>query len=112
MKVNYAARIRSVLKKNGKYNAGMKLLIESTATSLVTLGLCRKELSQLEATTIWEDTRYGRKLVPHPVFRTLRDAQAVLLKNCKALGLSYEEISKIADSESDPLSALRESMSE
>ncbi len=100
---NYASRIKTVLKKNGKYNAGMTLLIESTATSLTTMELCRKELETLENTTVEVFTRYGTKLEPHPVFRTLRDAQTVLLKNCKELGLNYEELSRAVAEDEDTL---------
>ncbi len=100
---NYAGRIKAVLKKNGKYNAGMTLLIDSTAISLNTVELCRRELETLESTTVTVSTRYGVKLEPHPVFRTLRDAQTVLLKNCKELGLNYEELSRMIAEEEDPL---------
>lgn len=102
-KTNYAARIKSVLKKNKRYNDGMSLLIDSTATSLITMDLCRKELDTLEQISVLERTRYGERLVPHPVFKTLRDAQAILLKNCKELGLSYSELSKMIEEENDPL---------
>jgi hypothetical protein len=99
---NYARHIKTALKKNGKYNSGMTLLIDSTAVSLNTMELCRKELGTLESTTITVQTRYGEKLEPHPVFRTLRDAQTVLLKNCKELGLNYEELSKVVAEEEYP----------
>ena len=109
-KINYAARVRSVLKKTGRYSGGMTMLIESTATSLATIDMCRRELETLETTSIIERTRYGERLVPHPVFKTLRDAQNVLLKNCKGLGLSYSELSKIVDGENDPLNDLIRAM--
>ena len=63
--------------------------------------LCRKELVTLESTTVVVQTRYGEKLDPHPVFRTLRDAQTVLLKNCKELGLNYEDLSRIMEEDDD-----------
>ena len=99
---NYARRIKAVLKKNGKYNNGMALLIDSTAISLNTMELCSKELEALESTTVTVQTRYGEKLEPHPVFRTLRDAQTVLLKNCKELGLNYEELSRVVAEDEYP----------
>ena len=90
-----------MLKKSGKYNDGLALLIDSTAISLNTIELCRKELETLESTTVVVQTRYGEKLEPHPVFRTLRDAQTVLLKNCKELGLNYEELSRMVAEDED-----------
>ena len=90
-----------MLKKSGKYNDGLALLIDSTAISLNTIELCRKELKTLESTTVVVQTRYGEKLDPHPVFRTLRDAQTVLLKNCKELGLNYEDLSRIIEEDDD-----------
>lgn len=98
---NYSSRIKAMLKKNGKYNDGLALLIDSTAISLNTIELCRKELGTLESTTVVVQTRYGEKLDPHPVFRTLRDAQTVLLKNCKELGLNYEDLSRIMEEDDD-----------
>ena len=95
---NYSSRIKAMLKKSGKYNDGLALLIDSTAISLNTIELCRKEL---ESTTVVVQTRYGEKLDPHPVFRTLRDAQTVLLKNCKELGLNYEDLSRIMEEDDD-----------
>ena len=90
-----------MLKKSGKYNDGLALLIDSTAISLNTIELCRKELETLESTTVVVQIRYGEKLDPHPVFRTLRDAQTVLLKNCKELGLNYEDLSRIMEEDDD-----------
>ena len=90
-----------MLKKSGNYNDGLALLIDSTAISLNTIELCRKELETLESTTVVVQTRYGEKLDPHPVFRTLRDAQTVLLKNCKELGLNYEDLSRIMEEDDD-----------
>lgn len=98
---NYSSRIKAMLKKSGKYNDGLALLIDSTAISLNTIELCRKELETLESTTVVVQTRYGGKLDPHPVFRTLRDAQTVLLKNCKELGLNYEDLSRIIEEDDD-----------
>lgn len=98
---NYSSRIKAMLKKSGKYNDGLALLIDSTAISLNTIELCRKELETLESTTVVVQTRYGEKLEPHPVFRTLRDAQTVLLKNCKELGLNYEELSRMVAEDED-----------
>lgn len=102
MAQKYTNRIRAVLKKNGKYNDGLGLLIESTAISMSTVALCRRELESLERSTVEVKTRYGLELKPHPVFRTLRDAQAILLKSCKELGLNYEEVTRIMEDEEDP----------
>lgn len=109
---NYASRIKAVLKKNGKYNGGMTLLIDSTAISLNTMELCRKELETLECTTVVVNTRYGEKLEPHPVFRTLRDAQTVLLRNCKELGLNYEELSHMMAEDEDPYKKFMEDVAD
>ena len=63
---NYVSRIKAVLKKNGKYNDGMTLLIDSTAISLNTMELCRKELGTLGSTTVVVQTRYGEKVRTSP----------------------------------------------
>ena len=84
-----------------QFEVGINNFYKNKAISLNTMELCRKELRTLESTTVVVQTRYGEKLEPHPVFRTLRDAQTVLLKNCKELGLNYEELSRMVAEDED-----------
>ena len=105
-------KIKRTLKTSGKYHDGLSLLIESTATSLYTISLCKAEMAALDCTTINVATRYGSKLEPHPVFRTLRDAQNLLLKNCKLLGLTYEDTEALINEEDSPLKKIQELMEE
>ena len=94
---SYKRYVESALKAAGKYSDGMKLTINATAATLRTLDMCSDDIDGLEATTVWEETRYGKKLAPHPVFKIQRDAQETLTKNCKALGLTYADLSKAMD---------------
>lgn len=104
----YKTNIIKLLKDNGSYNDGLGVVINSLSDTLQTLDLCRKEISTLEKTTVYEVTRYGKKLAPHPVFKIQRDAQDTLIKCCKSLGMTYKELSEVV--ESSPLVNLIDSM--
>lgn len=87
----FREQIEAALKANNKYNDGLDVMIGAMADTLKTLDLCRAEIDTLDRITVEDD--YG-KLSPHPVFRVQRDAQATLTKGCKALGLTYDELSQ------------------
>ena len=52
-------------------------------------------------TTVWETTRYGEKLAPHPVFKIAKEAQELITRQMKALGLTVEDLA--GGVEDDPL---------
>lgn len=110
MKDKYKDRIVAALTDCGTYHQGMELLIDAAATTLRTIDLCRREVSQLATTTVTVTTQWGERLEPHPVFKTLRDAQATLTKQCKLLGLTSADFAKILDAENDPIEDLRRRM--
>lgn len=104
----YRKQIVNALKANDKYNEGLELTINSTADTLRTLDICRKDIDTLDKTTIEEEGRYGKRLAPHPVFKIQRDAQDTLTKNCKTLGLTYAELSEAVQGESPLEMMMRE----
>ena len=81
-------KIRETLENLGVYSTALEFQIEALATALQTLELARKEASELKSTTVKEVGRWGEKTVPHPVFRILRDAEASITKQLKALGMT------------------------
>lgn len=103
----YKERIIQALTQCGTYHEGMALLVDAAATTLRTIDLCRNEVSQLATTTVTVTTQWGERLEPHPVFKTLRDAQATFAKQCKLLGLTATDFQKIMDAENDPIEDLR-----
>ncbi len=99
-KEDYVRMITAALKESDKFSDGLALVINSTADTLKTLDLCSQEIDGLESATVVQTTRYGSKLAPHPVFKIQRDAQEMLLKYCKILGMTYAELSKVVEEDS------------
>lgn len=95
------ARITKALKKSGTYNTSLEMQIQSLAGAMRTLELATDEIDSLDTTVVWETTRYGRKMMPHPVFKIQRDAQASVTRQMKQLQLTTEELT--TDQSSDPL---------
>lgn len=106
----YKASITKALKSIGTYNEGLAVLVNSLADTLCTLAFCRKEIDGLCAPTEHDKTRYGEKLSANPVFKIQKDAQEILLKHCKLLGLTYQDISGLSEEEDSPLTKLYDAM--
>lgn len=94
--------ITRALKANGKYSKSLDMQILSLASALRNLDMANVQIDGLTETTVWEKTRYGEKLAPHPVFKIAKDAQELITRQMKILGLTVEDL---ADSgvEDDPL---------
>lgn len=94
--------ITRALKANGKYSKSLDMQILSLASALRNLDMANEQIDGLTETTVWEKTRYGEKLAPHPVFKIAKDAQELITRQMKILGLTVEDL---ADSgvEDDPL---------
>ena len=80
------ARITKALKKSGTYNTSLEMQIQSLAGAMRTLELATDEID---------------KMMPHPVFKIQRDAQASVTRQMKQLQLTTEELT--TDQSSDPL---------
>ena len=93
--------ITRALKKAGTYNTSLDMQIQALAGAMRTLELAQEEIDKLETTVVWEETRYGRKMQPHPVFKIQRDAQASITRQMKQLQLTTEELT--TDQSTDPL---------
>lgn len=94
--------ITRALKANGKYSKSLDMQILSLASALRNLDMANVQIDGLTETTVWEKTRYGEKLAPHPVFKIAKDAQELITRQMKILGLTVDDL---ADSgvEDDPL---------
>lgn len=75
--------------------------IASLASALRTVDLATWQMDGLADVTIVEENRYGTKLVPHPVFKVLKDAQDSVTRQLKALGLTPDNLTN--EDEEDPL---------
>lgn len=97
----YRKNIEKALKKAGSSTASLSMQIEALASAMRTLDLANDEIDELEKTTVLEETRYGKKHAPHPVFKVQKDAQDSITRQMKALGLTAADLT--GEVEDDPL---------
>lgn len=97
----YITDIEKALKSAGRYSKGVNMQIYSLASAMRNLDLANSEIDTLDVTTVLEETRYGQKLAPHPVFKIAKEAQDQITRQMKALGLTVEELT--GTDEADPL---------
>ena len=98
---DYKKEITRQLKENGTYSKGLDAQITSLASAMRNLEMANAEIDTLTETTVWEQTRYGQKLAPHPVFKIAKEAQELITRQMKALGMTVEELNAGVDE--DPL---------
>ena len=104
-KVNeYVKEITKTLKANKTYSRGLDMQILSLASAMRNLEMANNQIDGLTETTVWETTRYGEKLAPHPVFKIAKEAQELVTRQMKALGLTVDELA--GNTEDDPLADL------
>lgn len=96
--------IVKLLRANGRYSKALSLQIISLASAMRNLEIANDQISTLAETTVLEKTRYGEKLAPHPVFKIAKEAQELITRQMKALGLTAEELTGAVDD--DPLADL------
>lgn len=97
----YVSDIKRVLRANKTYSSGLDMQILSLASALRNLEMANQQIEGLEETTVWEKTRYGEKLAPHPVFKIAKEAQELVTRQMKALNLTVADLS--GEVEDDPL---------
>ena len=100
----YVNEITKTLKANKTYSRGLDMQILSLASAMRNLEMANNQIDGLTETTVWETTRYGEKLAPHPVFKIAKEAQELVTRQMKALGLTVDELA--GNTEDDPLADL------
>ena len=100
----YVKEITKTLKANKTYSRGLDMQILSLASAMRNLEMANNQIDGLIETTVWETTRYGEKLAPHPVFKIAKEAQELVTRQMKALGLTVDELA--GNTEDDPLADL------
>ena len=100
----YVKEITKTLKANKTYSRGLDMQILSLASAMRNLEMANNQIDGLTETTVWETTRYGEKLAPHPVFKIAKEAQELVTRQMKALGLTVDELA--GSTEDDPLADL------
>ena len=100
----YVKEITKTLEANKTYSRGLDMQILSLASAMRNLEMANNQIDGLTETTVWETTRYGEKLAPHPVFKIAKEAQELVTRQMKALGLTVDELA--GNTEDDPLADL------
>ena len=100
----YVKEITKTLKANKTYSRGLDMQILSLASAMRNLEMANNQIDGLTETTVWETTRYGEKRPPHPVFKIAKEAQELVTRQMKALGLTVDELA--GNTEDDPLADL------
>lgn len=98
---HYRTEIIRQMKANKIYSKGLEPQISSLASAMRNLDLANEEINTLSVTTVLETTRYGEKMAPHPAFKVAKDAQDMITRQMKALGLTVEGLT--GTDEDDPL---------
>lgn len=101
---DYKKNIVRTLRNLKTYSKGLDMQILSLASAMRNLEMANDQIDKLTETTVWETTRYGEKLAPHPVFKIAKEAQELVTRQMKALGLTVEDLAGEADD--DPLADL------
>ena len=104
----YVKDITKTLKQNGTYSRGLDMQITSLASAMRNLDMANEQIDGLTETTVYETTRYGEKLAPHPVFKIAKEAQELITRQMKALGLTAVDLSGGVDD--DPLADLTKTL--
>lgn len=97
----YKKSIEKVLKEHKSYSKALDMQITSLASAMRNLEMANDQIDGLSETTVWEETRYGQKLAPHPVFKIAKEAQELITRQMKVLGLTVEDLS--GETDDDPL---------
>ena len=100
----YVKEITKTLKANKTYSRGLDMQILSLASAMRNLEMANNQIDGLTETTVLETTHYGEKLAPHPVFKIAKEAQELVTRQMKALGLTVDELA--GNTEDDPLADL------
>jgi len=97
----YVKEITKTLKANKVYSRGLDMQILSLASAMRNLDMSNDQIDKLTEVTVWETTRYGKKIAPHPAFKVAKEAQELVTRQMKVLGLTVEGLA--GNTEDDPL---------
>lgn len=91
-------KIRKAVKNQGNYSKDLELCITMAAGSFRAFMLALHDVGQLSETFVSEVSREGNvRLVPHPAFRVLKDAQEMVRRSLRELGLTLGTLSTDED---------------
>ena len=100
------SKIRKAVRNQGNYSKDLEVCISMAAGSYLAFTLALRDIEGLERTFVSEVSREGNtRLVPHPAFRVLKDAQEMVRRSLRELGLT---LGTLTGDEDDPLERMME----
>lgn len=105
---DYEIKIQKALESQNRWSESLVIAVHSLAVAMRNLDMANNDIEALDSCTVLEETRYGKKIAPHPAFKIAKDANEAIGKLLKSLGLTADDISEGIDN--DPLAEVTESL--
>lgn len=105
---DYEIKIQKALESQNRWSESLVIAVHSLAVAMRNLDMANHDIEALDSCTVLEETRYGKKIAPHPAFKIAKDANEAIGKLLKSLGLTADDISEGIDN--DPLAEVTESL--
>ena len=105
---DYEIKIQKALESQNRWSESLVIAVHSLAIAMRNLDMANHDIEALDSCTVLEETRYGKKIAPHPAFKIAKDANEAIGKLLKSLGLTADDISEGIDN--DPLAEVTESL--
>ena len=105
---DYEIKIQKALESQNRWSESLVIAVHSLAVAMRNLDMPNNDIEALDSCTVLEETRYGKKIAPHPAFKIAKDANEAIGKLLKSLGLTADDISEGIDN--DPLAEVTESL--
>ena len=105
---DYEIKIQKALESQNRWSESLVIAVHSLAVAMRNLDIANHDIETLDSCTVLEETRYGKKIAPHPAFKIAKDANEAIGKLLKSLGLTADDISEGIDN--DPLAEVTESL--
>ena len=105
---DYEIKIQKALESQNHWSESLVIAVHSLAVAMRNLDMANHDIEALDSCTVLEETRYGKKIAPHPAFKIAKDANEAIGKLLKSLGLTADDISEGIDN--DPLAEVTESL--
>lgn len=105
---DYEIKIQNALESQSRWSESLVIAVHSLAVAMRNLDMANHDIEALDSCTVLEETRYGKKIAPHPAFKIAKDANEAISKLLKSLGLTADDISEGIDN--DPLAEVTESL--
>ena len=105
---DYEIKIQKAIESQSRWSESLVIAVHSLAVAMRNLDMANHDIEALDSCTVLEETRYGKKIAPHPAFKIAKDANEAIGKLLKSLGLTADDISEGIDN--DPLAEVTESL--